>query len=120
MASSRPFLDDRGSALGSIASARSLPRAAFASSDLRNPPAKPDVERLMGRVLVRPDRRFVMKKLLLAAGAVGAMMLAASPAAAQRYHRGHTSVSVSIGGGYGYGYGPYYGYGYSPYDYGYA
>ena len=59
-----------------------------------------------------------MKRLLLAAGVIGAMMLTASPADAQRYrHRGHTSFSISIGGGYA----PYgYGYGYAPYDYGYA
>jgi hypothetical protein len=63
-----------------------------------------------------------MKKLFLAAGAVAAMALAATPAAAQRYHRGgHTSFSLVIGGGGypGYGYSPY-SYGYSPYDYGYA
>jgi hypothetical protein len=69
-----------------------------------------------------------MKKLLLAMGAIGALMLTASPAAAQRHHRGHTSFSVTIGNGYGYspyGYSPYgygyapYSYGYSPYDYGY-
>ena len=65
-----------------------------------------------------------MKRFLLAAGAVGAMLLTASPAAAQRYGRGHTSFSVTIGSGYGYspysyGYSPY-SYGYSPYGYGYA
>jgi len=63
-----------------------------------------------------------MKKLLLAAGVIGAMTLAASPATAQRHHRGHTSFSVTFGTGYapyGYGYRPY-AYGYSPYDYGYA
>jgi hypothetical protein len=60
-----------------------------------------------------------MKKLLLAAGVIGAMTLTASPAMAQRYHRGHTSFSISIGSGYGpygYGYGPY-AYGYAPYSY---
>ena len=57
-----------------------------------------------------------MKKLLLAAGVLGAMTLTASPAMAQRYYdRGHTSFSISIGSGY-----PAYGYGYSPYAYGYA
>jgi hypothetical protein len=70
-----------------------------------------------------------MKRFLLAAGAVGAMLLTASPAAAQRYSRGHTSFSVTIGNGYGYspygyGYSPYgydpYSYRYSPYSYGYA
>jgi len=58
-----------------------------------------------------------MKRLLLAAGAIGALILTASPAAAQR-HRSHTSFSISIGNGYA----PYYGsyYGYDPYGYGYG
>ena len=58
----------------------------------------------------------IMKRLLLAAGAIGALFLTASPAAAQR-HRSHTSFSISIGNGYA----PYYGsyYGYDPYGYGY-
>jgi hypothetical protein len=63
-----------------------------------------------------------MKKLLLAAGVIGALTLTASPAAAQRHHRGHTSFSVTFGTGYapyGYGYDPY-AYGYDPYAYGYS
>ena len=56
-----------------------------------------------------------MKKLLLAAGVLGAMTLTAAPASAQPYHRGGTSFSVTIGSGYGYA--PY-GYGYAPYAYG--
>ena len=60
-----------------------------------------------------------MKKLLLAAGVIGAMMLTASPAEAQRYHRGGTSFSISIGSGYA-PYGGYYGYGYDPWAYDYA
>jgi hypothetical protein len=63
-----------------------------------------------------------MKKLLLAAGAITAMMLTASPAAAQRYGRGHSSFSVTIGNGYAspyYGYSPY-SYGYAPYSYNYG
>src|SRR3954468_16038982 len=61
-----------------------------------------------------------MKRLILAATALGALALAATPAAAQR-HRGHTSVTIGIGSGYSPFYGGYYGpsYGYSPYAYGY-
>src|SRR3954468_2843612 len=61
-----------------------------------------------------------MKRLILAATALGALALTATPAAAQR-HRGHTSVTIGIGSGYSPYYGGYYGpsYGYSPYAYGY-
>jgi len=67
-----------------------------------------------------------MKKLLIAASALGALALTATPAAAQRYGRSHTSISIGIGG-YGPSYGGYYApsygyapaYGYSPYGYGY-
>ena len=96
-----------------------LPRGAFGSSQIRNRPPGPNVSWLKGGLFPRPLWRFVMKKLLLAAGVIGAMTLTASPATAQRYHGGHTSFSVTIGSGYGYA--PYgYGYGYSPYSYGYA
>jgi hypothetical protein len=61
-----------------------------------------------------------MKRLLIAASALGALALTASPADAQRYGRGrgHSSFSVTIGSGYA---SPYYGnyYGYDPYGYGY-
>ena len=61
-----------------------------------------------------------MKKLLIALGAIGAMALTASPAAAQRYGRSHSSLSITVGSGYGspygYGYGYPSSYGYSPYS----
>jgi hypothetical protein len=63
-----------------------------------------------------------MNRFLIAASALGALALTASPAAAQRYGRGHShsSFSLTIGSPY-YGsyYGPSYGYGYDPYAYGY-
>ena len=71
-----------------------------------------------------------MKRLILAAAAMGALLVA-GPADAQRHWRGHgrTSFSLVIGGGYGPYYGPAYGgyygpayggyYGYDPYAYGY-
>jgi len=60
-----------------------------------------------------------MKRLLIAASALGALALTASPAAAQRYGRSHSSFSVTIGSPYYGYYGPNYGYGYDPYAYGY-
>lgn len=62
-----------------------------------------------------------MKKLLIAVGAIGAMVVTATPAAAQRYGRSHSSFSVTVGTGYGspYSYGSPYGYGYAP-SYGYS
>jgi hypothetical protein len=61
-----------------------------------------------------------MKRFLIAASALGALALAATPATAQRYGRGHSSFSITVGSPYygGY-YGPSYGYGYNPYAYGY-
>ena len=55
-----------------------------------------------------------MKRLILAATALGALALTAATASAQRYHRGHTSVTIGIGTGYSPFYGGYYGpsYGY--------
>lgn len=56
-----------------------------------------------------------MKKLLLAAAAIGSMVLAASPADARTY----SSFSVTVGNGYGYYpygyYDPYRFYGYRSY-----
>jgi hypothetical protein len=42
-----------------------------------------------------------MNRLIFAASALGAMALAATPAAAQRHWRGHSGISISIGAGYG-------------------
>jgi hypothetical protein len=60
-----------------------------------------------------------MNRFLIAASALGALALTATPAAAQRYGRSHShsSFSLTIGSGYS----PYYGsyYGYDPYAYGY-
>jgi hypothetical protein len=58
-----------------------------------------------------------MKRFLIAASALGALALTATPAAAQRYGRSHSSFSVTIGSGYASPYG--YNYGYDPYAYGY-